>query len=100
MSLVRNLWQTDRGRVAHYLTTVALATFMVVETATLEIATLSLVAAAVLAGVALPFTRDAPFFAPLVVLGAMAVMVDVGGKPLEDTGSPFRARCTCPGTRV
>jgi signal transduction histidine kinase len=86
---VREAWESDRGRLAHYLVAVALATFLVGELATLDIATPGLIAGAVVAAVALLFTRDLPFVAPLTVLGALAVVVAIGEKPLEDTGSPF-----------
>jgi hypothetical protein len=36
MQRVRELWATDRGRVAHYVVAVSLAIFLLVEYATLK----------------------------------------------------------------
>ena len=36
MGRIRELWETDRGRLVHYLVSVVLAVYLVVEFATLD----------------------------------------------------------------
>ena len=78
MNRVRELWATDRGRLAHYLVAGSLAVFLVIEFATLKdivgdpVDNRWLVTAlAIVAGSALFFIRDYPLAAPLVSLGAI-----------------------------
>jgi signal transduction histidine kinase len=69
---LRTLWNTDRGRLVHYLVAVDLAIFFVVEMAINDQASWGHVALAVVAAIALLFTRDFPFVAPLAVGAALA----------------------------
>ena len=89
MQRVHDLWRTDRGRLAHYVVAASLAIFVVVELSTFDAASPLVVVAALTVSVALLLTRDAPFVAPLVVLGAFAVIVWDLGADAEELGSPF-----------
>jgi signal transduction histidine kinase len=89
MQRLRDLWDTDRGRFAHYLVAGSLAIFVVAELTTFDAASPIVVVAALTVSVALLFTRDSPFVAPLVVLGAFAVIVWDLGADAEELGSPF-----------
>jgi signal transduction histidine kinase len=98
MQGLRKLWQSDRGRLVHYVVALALAIYLVVEFATMEdiIGTPVdphgwLVALAVVAAVGLVLSRDLPFFGPLLTAGALAASVAVAERPedLAETGAPF-----------
>jgi signal transduction histidine kinase len=98
MERIRTLWQTDRGRLAHYLVAVFLAVFLVVDYATLDDIIGEpveprgwLVALAVVGAIGLLFSRDAPFVAPLVTAAAIAVSIIVVEEPteIEDAFAPF-----------
>jgi signal transduction histidine kinase len=98
MQHVRALWHADRGRLVHYLVAALLALFLVVEWATLEDALGEpveprgwLITLAVIGAIALLFTRDAPFVAPLVTAGAIAVSVALvdDAQSLQDATAPF-----------
>lgn len=86
---IRELWQTDRGRLAHYVVVAPLAIFMVVETATNDLTSGSQVAWAVVAALALLFTRVAPFVAPLVVGLALGAIVGIDADAVYDASAPF-----------
>jgi signal transduction histidine kinase len=89
MRHLRELWGADRGRLVHYLVAVSLAIFLVVEIATTEGVDTAQVVLAVLAAVALLFTRDAPFVAPLVVGAALAGILAIDADAVYDMDSPF-----------
>jgi signal transduction histidine kinase len=79
MQRIVDLWQSDRGRLAHYVVAVSLAIFLLAEYATLKTIVgdppdnqASLMALAVVAAIALLFTREFPFVAPLVTALALA----------------------------
>jgi signal transduction histidine kinase len=89
MERIRELWATDRGRLAHYVVGASLAVLVVVEMSAFDATSPIVVCAGVVAAIALLLTRDAPFVAPLVVLAAQAVIVWDLGEAAEDLGSPF-----------
>jgi signal transduction histidine kinase len=97
MQRVHELWQTDRGRLVHYVVAVALAIFLVVEFATLEDFSgdpvepyPGLIVLAVIGAIGLLFSRDAPFIGPLVTAGALGLAVELSdAQELQDTGAPF-----------
>jgi signal transduction histidine kinase len=89
MQRIRDLWENDRGRLVHYLVASALAAFVVGELFAFDATSPVVVAAALTVAIALLFTRDAPFLAPLVVLAGFAVIVWYAGADAEDLGSPF-----------
>ena len=98
MQVIRDLWQTDRGRLVHYLVAVALAVYLVTEYATLKdflgeplepygwLIVLALVGAA-----GLLMSREAPFVGPMITAGALATSVWIveDKQELQDTGAPF-----------
>jgi len=90
MALIREVWRTDRGRLVHYLVALSIAVYLVVETATNDLAPASLVLA-VIGAVALLFTRDAPFVAPLVVAAALAAIVAIDPDAAYEMTAPFLA---------
>jgi signal transduction histidine kinase len=89
VDVVRELWSTDRGRLAHYAVAGSLAIFVAVEMSTFEPASAIGVAAGLVVAAALLITRDAPFVAPLAVLAGFAVIVWDSGAEAENLGSPF-----------
>ncbi len=97
MQRVRELWETDRGRLAHYLVAVTLGVFLVIEFSTLkDIAGEPLetrwwvTALAVASAVALLFTRRYPFVAPLVASVAIAATLPMMDAYIaRDAESPF-----------
>jgi signal transduction histidine kinase len=86
---IRELWQSDRGRLAHYLVAASLAIFMVVETATNELASGWQVALSVVAALALLFVRVAPFVAPLTTGAALTAIVAIDADAVYDASAPF-----------
>jgi signal transduction histidine kinase len=89
MERVRNLWQTDRGRLVHYLVAGGLGIFVVGEMSTFSGTSPIVVAAGIIIAIALLFTRDAPFVAPMVVCAGFAAIVWDAGGEAKDLGSPF-----------
>jgi signal transduction histidine kinase len=98
MERIRELWSTDRGRLAHYLVAGSLAVYLVIEIATLRDVLDEpvepyglLVVLAVIGAIGLLVSRHAPFVGPLVTLGALAASVAVAddAQELQETGSPF-----------
>ena len=89
MTSIRELWRSDRGRLVHYFVAVDLAVFLVVEMAVNAPASGSQVALAVVAAIALLFTRDFPFVAPLVVGAAFAVLIPIDSEAVYDMNAPF-----------
>ena len=89
MERIRLLWNTDRGRLAHYLVASTLAIAMVVETVTLDGTSGWLVVASVVGAIALLFTRDSPFVAPLVVIASLCASIAIAGGRVEDLGAFF-----------
>ena len=89
MTSIRELWRSDRGRLVHYFVAVDLAVFLVVEMAVNAAASGSQVALAVVAAIALLFTRDFPFVAPLVVGAAFAVLIPIDSEAVYDMNAPF-----------
>jgi signal transduction histidine kinase len=79
----------DRGRVVHYLVAASIAVFLVAQMATSDEAPSSLVVLAVVAALALLGTRDAPFIAPLVAGGALAVALGIDAKAMYEMSAPF-----------
>jgi signal transduction histidine kinase len=79
----------DRGRVVHYLVAASIAVFLVAQMATSDEAPSSLVVLAVVAALALLGTRDAPFTAPLVAGGALAVALGIDAKAMYEMSAPF-----------
>jgi signal transduction histidine kinase len=87
---LRELWSTDRGRLAHYLVATSLAVYLVVEYSTLEVDARGwMIACGVVGAIALLFTRDLPFVAPLVAASAVAASLLTDPVALQDAGSPF-----------
>jgi signal transduction histidine kinase len=86
---VRELWNTDRGRFVHYFVSVDLAIFLVVEMALTDGVSGWQVALSVVAAVALLFTRDLPFLAPLVVAAALCGVVGIDPDAVYDMNAPF-----------
>jgi signal transduction histidine kinase len=86
---IRELWTHDRGRLVHYLVSISLAIGLVVEMALTEGANDSQVVLAVVVGVALLFTRDVPFLAPLAVGAVLAVVVAIDADSIYDMSTPF-----------
>jgi signal transduction histidine kinase len=86
---IRELWRTDRGRLVHYFVAVDLAVFLIVEMTVNAPASGSQVALAVVAAIALLFTREFPFVAPLVVGAAFAVLIPIDSDAVYDTNAPF-----------
>jgi signal transduction histidine kinase len=86
---IRELWRTDRGRLVHYFVAVDLAIFLVVEMAVNDDASGWQVAFAVAGGIALLFTRDYTFVAPLVVAAALIGVVAIDPDAVHDTNAPF-----------
>lgn len=77
---IRDLWDTDRGRLVHYLVAASLAVYLVVEYATLKDIVGDPVDArwwvtglAVTSAIALLFSREYPFVAPVLSMAALAV---------------------------
>jgi signal transduction histidine kinase len=77
---VRELWVNDRGRLVHYLVAASLAVYLVVEYATLKDiigdpvdSRWWVTGLAVISAIALLFSREYPFVAPVVSLAALAV---------------------------
>jgi signal transduction histidine kinase len=89
VSHIRELWLTDRGRLVHYLVAVSLAIFLVVEMAMTEQAHTSQLVLAVAGAIALLFTRDAPFVAPLAVGVVLCGILSVDADAVYDTDAPF-----------
>lgn len=80
MERIRDLWDTDRGRLVHYLVAASLAVYLVVEYATLKDIVGDPVDArwwvtglAVTSAIALLFSREYPFVAPVLSMAALAV---------------------------
>jgi signal transduction histidine kinase len=94
---IRDLWATDRGRLAHYLVAGSLGAFVIAEYATMtdfvgdpvdNRGWLTLLA--VVSAVALLLTRRFPFVAPLVAGAAIATtLLLVPGYVARDADSPF-----------
>jgi signal transduction histidine kinase len=89
MERLRELWSTDRGRLVHYFVALDLAIYLVIEMAVNSEASGSQVALAVLAAVALLFTRDVPFVAPVVVAAALAGVVAIDADAVIEMDAPF-----------
>jgi signal transduction histidine kinase len=89
MHWIRDLWRDDRGRLVHYLVAGGLGIFVIGEMSTFDATSPIVVAAGVIIGIALLFTRDAPFVAPLVVCAGFAAIVWDAGGEAKDLGSPF-----------
>jgi signal transduction histidine kinase len=89
MRHIRELWRTDRGRLVHYFVAVDLAIVLVVEMALNEEVSDATLALAAAAALALLFTRDFPFLAPLVVGALFAVIVGIDGDAVYDMNAPF-----------
>jgi signal transduction histidine kinase len=88
---IRQRLTADRGRLVHYLVALSVAVFLVAEMALNEEAPRSLVVLASIAAVALLFTRDWPFVAPLVVGAAFVVIIGIDPDAVYDMSAPFLA---------
>ena len=87
---IRELWRTDRGRLVHYGFAAVLAVFLVVEFAMLDQGPRGLyVGLAIVGGIALLFTRDYPFAAPLIVAGAIGGCLFAEPEQFRDAAAPF-----------
>jgi signal transduction histidine kinase len=86
---VRDLWNTDRGRLVHYFVAIDLAIFLVVEMAMTDGVDGSQVALSAVAAVALLFTRDFPFLAPVIVAAALCGVVGIDPDAVEETNAAF-----------
>jgi signal transduction histidine kinase len=94
---VRELWATDRGRVAHYVVAVSLAIFLLVEYATLKDvdgeppANRSwMMALAAVTAIALLFTRRFTFVAPLLAAIALAATLPLMDSTVaSESDAPF-----------
>jgi signal transduction histidine kinase len=90
MRVVRRLWETDRGRLVHYCAAASLAAFLVVDMLLVESDARGwFIVLGVIGAIALLATRDAPFVAPLVVLGAAAGLVFVDEAEAEELNAIF-----------
>ena len=90
MQRIRELWATDRGRLAHYVVAVSLAVFLLVEVATVDSEhRVLLLLLALVAAVALPFTRAFPFAAPVVAALAIAATLVFEPDAMREANSPF-----------
>jgi signal transduction histidine kinase len=97
MQRIRELWQTDRGRLVHYVVAASLAIYLVVEFATLENFLGEpiepypwLIVLAVVGALGLLLSRDAPFVGPLLTAGSLGLAVQLSHEQeLQDTGAPF-----------
>jgi signal transduction histidine kinase len=97
MERIRELWETDRGRVVHYLVAVALSVYLVAEFAALDNAAGEpvephgwLIVLAVVGAIGLLASRDAPLVGPLVTAAALGAAVEVShGQELQDAGASF-----------
>jgi signal transduction histidine kinase len=86
---IRELWNTDRGRLVHYFVSVDLAIFLVVEMALTDGVAGWQIGLSVVAAVALLFSRDYPFVAPLVVAAALAAVVGIDADAVYELDAPF-----------
>jgi signal transduction histidine kinase len=91
MSMIGDLKRTDRGRLSHYLVALSIAVFLVVETATNELAPTSVLVLSVIGAVALLLIRDAPFVAPLVAGAVLTAAIVIDPDALFDMSAPFLA---------
>jgi signal transduction histidine kinase len=91
MAIIGDLRSTDRGRLSHYLVALSISVFVVVEMATNELAPTSLLVLSVIAAIALLFTRDAPFVAPLVAGAALTAGIVIDPDATYDMSAPFLA---------
>jgi hypothetical protein len=97
MQRIRELWNTDRGRLLHYAVALALAIYLVVEFATIRDFLGEpvepypwLIVLAVIGALGLLLSRDAPFVGPLLTAGAIVIAVAVAdAEEFQDTGAPF-----------
>jgi signal transduction histidine kinase len=89
MTRLRHLWTSDRSRFVHYLAAVALAIFLVVETAMNELATGSQLVLSVVAAAGILFTREFPFAAPLAVGAVLAAIVGIEPDAVYDASGLF-----------
>jgi signal transduction histidine kinase len=90
MQRLRELWTTDRGRLAHYVVAVSLAVFLVAELA----ATNSdqrgwLVLCGLVGASGLLLTRDYPFGGPILATLAIAATVALDADAMRDAEAPF-----------
>jgi signal transduction histidine kinase len=86
---LRELWRTDRGRLVHYLVATSIAVYLVAEMATHDEVEALQVVLAVVAAIALLFTRDYPFAAPLVVAVAFTAIIGIDAESAYDLDSAF-----------
>jgi signal transduction histidine kinase len=97
MQRIRELWQTDRGRLVHYAVAASLAIYLVAEFSTLENSFGDpiepypwLIVLAVVGAIGLLLSRDAPFVGPLLTAGSLGLAVQLSHEQeLQDTGAPF-----------
>jgi signal transduction histidine kinase len=97
MERIRDLWETDRGRVVHYLVAASLSVYIVVEYAVLDNAAGDpvephgwLIVLAIVGAIGLLLSRDAPLIGPLITAAALAASVEAShGQELQDAGAPF-----------
>jgi signal transduction histidine kinase len=87
---IRELWSTDRGRLAHYVVVVTLALFLVAELAAIDTGHRPVLVLLGLVGAGgLLFTRNAPFVAPIVTALAVAATLLFEPESVGDADAPF-----------
>ena len=91
MLSLRDLQSTDRGRFVHYLVALSIAVYLVVETATKDASSATMIALSIVGAIALVASRDATFVAPLAVGASLAAMIAVDWETAYDMASPFLA---------
>jgi signal transduction histidine kinase len=91
MTLAEEVRSTDRGRFVHYLVALSIAVYLVVEMATNELASASLIVLSLVGAFALLFTRDSPFVAPLVAGTALSAAIVIDPDATYDLSAPFLA---------
>ena len=90
MNRIRELWSTDRGRLAHYVVAVSLAIFLVAELSAMDSDDRALlVLCGLVAAVGLLLTRDYPLAGPVIATLAVAVTLLFEPEGMRDADTPF-----------
>ena len=90
MQRIRDLWSTDRGRLAHYVVAVSLAIFLLAELAAMRSDERPLLLLCGLVGaVGLLLTRDYPLAGPVIATLAVAATLVVEPDGMRDADTPF-----------
>jgi signal transduction histidine kinase len=87
---IRELWSTDRRRLAHYVVAVPLAVFLVAELAAIDSGDRALLVLCGLVGAAgLLLTRDYPLAGPVIAALAISATLVVEPQAMRDADTPF-----------